>query len=46
MKISRYCLSLKAAELYQNKLYKSYDSVKLISFPFFGDAGMYEWEVK
>lgn len=45
MKISKYCKSLKDAEKFQNKLYNSYNNVKLIDFPKFSEGGIYEWNV-
>ena len=37
--------SMKQAERFQERLYRIYDSVKLIAFPMFSEDGMYRWEV-
>lgn len=43
--IKKHCSSLQQAERYQNRLYNKYDSVKLVSFPFCSDEGLYVWSV-
>ncbi len=44
--ITKLCRTLKQAEQYQNRLYNQYDSVQLVKFPRFTEAGLYEWHVR
>lgn len=37
--------SLKKAENYQQKLYDTYNHVRLVDWPRFGEAGRYTWEI-
>lgn len=43
--ISKRFATLRDAGIYQNRLYNKFNHVKLISFPFSNDAGIYVWEV-
>jgi len=45
MKIKKVCSSLKQAERKQDSLYNKYNSVELVKFPLFSEAGEYVWEV-
>ncbi len=36
----------KQAERYQNRLYGKYNTVRLVRWPRFTEAGKYTWEVK
>lgn len=45
MKISKRFKRISHAERYQDKLYKYYFRVILISFPLRGESGLYVWAV-
>lgn len=38
--------TLRRAAQYQDRLYERFDFVRLVTFPRFGEAGFYTWEVK
>lgn len=44
--ITKNFTTLKQAERFQNGLYEKYNSVQLVSFPRFEEAGTYVWHVK
>jgi hypothetical protein len=46
MRLVKVCQTLKQVEEYQDHLYDEYSSVVLVSFPRFGEEGVYVWEVK
>lgn len=45
MTITKSFPTIKKAEHYQMSLYNKYNSVQLISFPMFSEAGNYVWKV-
>ncbi len=44
--ITKYFDKMSDAEQYQNRLYRKHYQVTLISFPRFGEAGTYTWEIR
>jgi len=44
--ICKWCDTLAQAERHQNSLYKRFDSVELVQFPRFSEAGQYIWKVR
>ena len=43
--ISKTCKTMKEAVAHQNRFYKMYYFVDLISFPMYGECGEYVWKV-
>ena len=41
----KYCKSIASAERFQAKLYKQYDSVKLVKYPYNTESGFYTFAV-
>lgn len=46
MTIAKTFDTLRQAERFQSRLYDKYESVRLVLFPRFSEAGKYVWEVR